>query len=404
MNQLWAAVFLAWHDWKHERLLSLCAVLALASMLAPLLVLQGLKNGVTAGMRERLMRDPTTLIITPKSDAGRYSSQFIAELGEQPGANYAIGRTRETAADLTLENESTGARATIAFEPASPGEPVLQQYSIAAPKDSQTPEIVLTASAAASLKTAVGQPLTAKLGRRAPDGRLESTPITFHVSAVLPATAGNRKLAFAPLKTLEAMEDYRDYIAVPERGFSGAEREGQRSYASFRLYARELDDVENLARHLESLHIEVITKAREIAAIRSLESAINQVILIISIAVGSGFAAFILSSAEGSIRRKKRMLGMLRLLGFRRLPLMCYPLMQTLLTAACGYALSLVIYFVVAEAIASSFANRGGLGCSLGIADVAYAITAVLAIAAFASIRAAWQAASLEPSMVIREV
>ena len=403
MSQILEALYLSWKDWKHERLLSLCAVLALASMLAPLLVLQGLKNGVTEGMRERLLRDPATLIITPKSDAGNFTREFIRQLGSLPGASYAIGRTRETATDITLENAATGKRVSIALEPAGEGEPVLGRYAVAAPADGGTPELVLSAPAAAALACAAGSELAAALGRRTPDGRLESRSMKFRVSAVLPPVAAERRLAFAPLSLLEDMEDYRDFIAVPKRGFEGEPAKGERAYASFRLYARELGDVEKLASHLENANIEVTTRSRDIAAIRSLESAINQVILIISIAVGAGFAAFMLSSAEGSIRRKRRMLGMLRLLGFRRLPLMCYPLCQSLLTAACGFVLSIAIYAGVALVIARAFANRGGLACSLGFADAGFAVAVVVLIAIVSSAAAAWQAATLEPSMVIRE-
>ena len=51
MRKLALAVGLAGRDWRHEFALSLCAVLALASMLAPLLVLVGVRNGVVDGMR-----------------------------------------------------------------------------------------------------------------------------------------------------------------------------------------------------------------------------------------------------------------------------------------------------------------------------------------------------------------
>lgn len=403
MSQVFESLALAWKDWKHERLLSLCAVLALASMLAPLLVLQGLKNGVTQGMRERLLRDPTTLIITPKSDAGSFSREFIRQLADLRGANFAIGRTRDMATDQTFENPATGRLVSLALEPAAQGEPVLARYAVNAPLDGETPELVLASPAAAALGAKPGSELTARLGRRTPEGKLESFAMKFRVAAILPPTAADRRIAFVPLSLLEDMEDYRDFIAVPRRGLAGQPAPGERSYASFRLYAKELDDVEKLAEHLAGLRIEVSTKSRDIAAIRSLEAAINQVILIISIAVGAGFAAFMLSSSEGNIRRKRRMLGMLRLLGFRRLPLMCYPFCQSLLTAACGFFLSLAIYFGVSFVIEEAFADRGGLACSLGFADGGFAVLVVVLIAFVSSAAAAWQAATLEPSMVIRE-
>lgn len=401
-SQLIKSIYLAWRDWRHEGLLSLCAVLAMASMLSPLLILQGLKNGVTAGMRERLLKDPTALVITPKSDAGRFSPQYVAALATLPGAAYAIGRTRETAADITLQHGNH--RASISLEPATSGEPVLSRYQLDAPKDGATPQLILSASAARALGAQTGSVITASLARRTPDGRLESMPMTFHVAAALPPEAADRKLAFAPLTLLEDMENYRDNIAVAARNFAGSSAKSERLYASFRLYARSLNDVQPLAAHLEKQKIEVVTHAREIAAIKTLESSVNQIILIISIAVGAGFAAFMLSSSESAARRKERMLGMLHLLGFRRFPLMCFPLAQSFFTAICGFCLSLCTYAGVALAIARAFASRGGLACQISLTDAGLALAAVLALSGLTTLRAAWQTAGLEPSIVIREV
>lgn len=400
--QLSKSIYLAWRDWKHEGLLSLCAVLALASMLSPILILQGLKNGVTAGMRERLLKDPTALIITPKSDAGRFSPEFVAALARLPGAAYAIGRTRETAADITLQNGDH--RASISLEPSTPGEPVLVQYKVTAPTDGKTPELVLSSNAARALAATKGAAITTNLTRRTPEGRLEAVPMTFHVAAILPPEAADRKLAFAPLSLLEDVENYRDNIAVPTRGFSGQPAIAERRYASFRLYAQSLNDVEPLSMLLEKDKIEVITHAREIAAIQALETSVNQIILIISIAVGAGFAAFMLSSSESTTRRKKRMLGMLHLLGFRRIPLMCFPLAQSLFTTICGFLLSLCIYAGVALAIAEAFASRGNLECRIDAVDLGIAFLTIIILSGVATIRSAWQTAALAPSIVIREV
>lgn len=404
MEQCIQAVILAWRDWRHEFLLSLCAVLALASMLAPLLILQGLKNGVISGMRHRLLQDPAALIITPKSDAGRFTPEFIQALAAMPGAGYAVGRIRETASDLTLENKEKKVRASIALEPSTPGEPVLKQYDIPAPEDGERPQIVLSATAAASLKAARGSALHVNLARRTPEGRLETVPLTLETAAVLPPQAADRKLAFAPLSLLEDMENYRDNIAVPERGLSGSLKPGPRQYASFRLYAKSLDDVEALAMALENKRIEVMTKSRDIAAIKSLEAAINQIILIISLAVGAGFAAFTFSSSESSARRKRRMLGMLRLLGFQRSALVCFPAAQCLLTAVCGFAAALAIYAGVAQAIAAAFADKGGIVCRLPYTEALTAFVLVALLSALATLRSAWQAAALEPSLVVRDV
>ncbi len=403
MSQAFESVYLAFRDWKHEFLLSICAVLGLASMLAPVLVLQGIKNGVIDGMRSRLLEDPSVLIITPKSDDGHYDRDFIASLAQLPGARFAIGRTRETATDMTLFNPDRNIHASIAFEPAAEGEPVLANNGIKAPKNAKEPQIVLSQPAARALGAATGDILEARLGRRTPQGKLESVTVPLTVAAVLPITAADRRMAFAPLEFLEDAENYRDYLAVPARDFSGNPNPGRREYASFRLYAANLDAVGSLADYLAAKNIETITRAREIASIRNLEAAINQVILIISLAVGAGFTAFTLSSAQSAASRKTRMLGMLRLLGFKRFALLLYPLAQCLLTACAGIVLSFGLYFGASLAVVAAFASQGGISCHLGLADICLTVLAVLALSALASARAAWQASNVEPSCALRE-
>ena len=407
LNKVALSARLALTDWRYEAALSLCAVLALASMLAPLLVLQGVKNGVVESMREKLLQDPAVLVIMPAGSGseGTFSPDFIEELRLLPGVRFAIGRTRDIATDISLDSPT--AHRSVQMEPCARGEPVLEHYRLAVPQDGKVPELVLSAKAAQVLGVQDGAMLSASLGRRTPEGRLESVVLEFRVSGVLPESASNRVLGFLPLQVLQDIQDYRDYLAAPDRGWTGNPRgEGERKFASFRLYAQDLDAVEGLAAALDARHVEARTRAREIAGIRELAGAISRVILIISLAVGTGFAAFTLSSVQGAVRRKDRMLGMLRLLGFSRVSLLCYPLAQTLCTAACGIVVAGALYLAVSLGIDSLFASQsGGLTlCRLSFLEILAAAGIVVLLSMLASARAAWQAASIEPSAVIREV
>ena len=404
MRQWQESCQLAWQDWKHEYLLSLCAVLALASMLSPILVLMGLKNGLLEGMRQKLLRDPTVLIITPKSDAGQFSPEFIEGLMTLPGARYAVGRTRDTSTDVPMLNLKTGQRQSVAFEPASPGEPVLENLGYPVPKNGPEPEITLSASAAKSLGVNKGDTLQANVGRRSPEGKLESIKIPLLVNNVLPPETADRKMAFAPATFMEDLENYRDYLAVPSRGWPGREAPEKRLYASFRLYASSLDAVASLADWLEQHKIETITRSREIAAIQSLENAINNVILIISFAVGAGFVAFTVSSSESAIKRKNKMLGLLRLFGFRRLALTFFPLAQSFFTALAGFLFSLALYLGASMAIGRIFSSQGLEACILRFSDILTVAACVILLSIFASGRGAWSASKVEPSSVIREI
>ena len=399
---------LASRDWLYERSLSLCAVLALASMLSPLLILQGIKNGVVDGMRERLLEDPAVLVITPlvTPPEGGYLASFIAGLRDLPGARFSVGRTRDIATDITLRT-TTGRMQSIGMEPCAPGEPVLEHYNMPALKDGEIADLVLSTPAAKSLGVEIGDMLTASLGRRTPEGQLQSVTIRLQVAGVLPQSVSGRRMGFLPLSLLEDMEDYRDYIAVPKRGFEGRKRGSvERRYASFRLYARDLNAVEGLSAYLAAQGVECRTRAREIANIRALESAISRVILIISLAVSAGFTAFTFSSVQGSVRRKDKMLAMLRLLGFSRISIIAYPLVQTMLTSLCGIALAGMLSLFASLGIDWVFAGQlhGTELARLSLGEYVAAGILTLSISLVAAARTSIKAASIEPSSVLREV
>ncbi|TFH05836.1 MAG: hypothetical protein E4H09_01345 [Spirochaetales bacterium] len=61
MNDRLLAAEMGLRDLIRERTNLLCQVLAFAAILAPLLVLQGLKSGTTTSLIEDLLSDPRTL-------------------------------------------------------------------------------------------------------------------------------------------------------------------------------------------------------------------------------------------------------------------------------------------------------------------------------------------------------
>ena len=399
---------LALRDWFHEHVLSLCAVLALASMLTPLLVMNAVKVGTVEALRSQLLQDPNTLIMIPAGrGASGYTQAQIDEFQRRPDVLFAIPRTRDVAAELSFEM-ANGAFAALSLEPTATGDPRLTHHHIAQPEAIlPISTMVLSQPAARKLETGEGWTCTARLGRKRPDGTLESIKIQFKVVGILPAEASSHHVAFMPQKVLEDIQDYRDYIAVAGRGYSGdpAPLE-KRRYESFRLYARTLNDVEPLDAYLRAQGIEVITKAKEIANIRRIDESLNHILMVVALAVGAGFVAFTVSSALAAVRRKDRMLGMLRLLGFSRFALLVYPITQTLFTGFCGVLLAGGLSLCAAAGINALFAPQlhDVSVCTLKLPHFLVALVVVLLLAVVGSIRPALRAARIDPSLVIRDV
>jgi putative ABC transport system permease protein len=398
-------------------MLSVCAVLALASMLTPLLVLHGVRVGLVENLRAALLHDPAALIIIPAGSAGGgFANELFDKLRRRPDVRFVTARTRDVAAEMQFAAKD-GSYVPLTLEPTGSGDPLLERFGqslptaasseAAAPGTPMPEDAVLSNSAARKLSASRGDVVYGRLGRRRPDGVLETTPFAARVAGVLPPEAIPSDTAFFPLAVLENIQDYRDYIAVPSRIWTGDPAPAaERHYESFRLYARDLDSVETLDKHLRGLRINVITKAKNIADIRMIDGSLTRLLVIIALAVGAGFVAFTLSSSLAAVRRKDKMLGMLRLLGFSRPALLCYPLYQALFTCAGGTFAAWLLARGVAASIDALFSAQlaGGAVCVIRPEHFLAALAAGLALSLGATLYPAVRAAGIEPALVIRDI
>lgn len=419
------AAELACADYRREGLLSACAVLGLAAVLAPLLILYGVKFGVVETLTARLLHNPATLEISPVG-SGRYTADYVASLGRHPAVAFALPRTRAIAATIGLSRPATpGALAprvvTASMEPTAAGDPLLTRYGAAVPQAvyEQTGEqkrltgsgICLSASAAEKLGVGPGDALvgTVERGRR---GAVEKARIRLTVASVLPLAAEQKDVVFLPLALLEAAEDFRDGRAAaamnPADGWTGDPLpDTPRVYAGFRLYARTLETVPRLRDAFRARQVEVYTHADEIEQVLTLSASLGLVFSLISIAAAVGFAASTASSALAGVKRKERVLGLLRLMGFPMTALLLFPLTQALLTALSGTALASLLYLGAAQAINLLFADSLGHMeslCRLLPQHFAVALGMATALSLAAALGPALRAAHIEPSEVIREV
>ncbi|MBR4741524.1 MAG: hypothetical protein IK079_01320 [Desulfovibrio sp.] len=398
---------LAFKDWLYERTTTLCAIIALASMVTPILILQGVRNGVIDGMRAKLLQDPTVLVITPISSQNKasYTKQDIAHFQSLPAVRFAVGRIREIAMDVSMHKKD-GPTFPIHLEPCAEGEPLFLHHNLPIPKDGATPEIALSQQALTKLQAQPGDILFAKLGRKNHAGRLETHTLQLRIVTAIPAAIANRTMGFVTDTLLEDIQDYRDDFAVPQRGMTGQKRLSEHTFASFRIYAKDLDSVAIVAHALAQEGIETRCSVREIAAIKSLESALNQVIALLSLAVGAGFVAFTLSSTQGILVKKERQLGLLHLFGCQKIALTTYPLVQSTLTAVSGCMLGILAASCVGVLIDIAFANesQGMVLCKLTMVNFLYTTSLVLSLSLLASLKAAKHASTIDPAQVLREL
>jgi putative ABC transport system permease protein len=386
---------LAWQDYRNDAWLSACSVLALVAVIAPLLVLFGLKFGLVSSLTERLETDPATREIIPLG-GGRFSSAFIEQLGQRPDVAFAIPRTRQIAATAQV--------GTLVLEmlPTAPGDPLLGGL----PVPQGLEQIVLSHTAAEKLAARPGDWLEASFARQVA-GRVEARHMRLQVLAVLPLEAFARDGLFAGLGLLEAAEDYRDGRAVPALGWDG-EAAGvgeQRVYPAFRLYARGLNDVEPLRVFFARQNMLVSTQALSIAQVQSLSRNLSIVFWIIAgLALAGAFAA-IFAGALAAVARKRRELSVLRLLGFSTGALLLFVVLQALYSAGFAAVFSAGLYGLAEAGLNQLFVQVPGEHASHLLAHhYGLALVAVLGVSAVAAACGGWRVARIQASEGIRDV
>lgn len=408
MKLLLSSLRLAFRDWIHEWRLSICSVLALASILLPLLVIHGVHMGVITTLKTRLMTDPSILVVMPISGAGAgFSEEFIEKIRAHKATDFVIGRTRDVASEMQLVTKNR--YLTVTLEPTGDGDPLLRNAKVPVPEglSSNYPGIVLTQAAAARLGIKRGDEVEGRMSRRLTSGKKERLSLRFKVCGVLPVTAMGRESAFVPLETLNAVQDYRDALAVPVLQVSGDyAAAGKRFYESFRLYARSLEGVEALDSWFNEQHLLVRTKAKEIAGVRKMDEALTSIVVLISAVVIVGFVAYMISVVSANSERKKKALGTLRLLGFTRASLTVFPIFQAFLTGVFGSLVGLVFYAGLSQAINALMAGstEAGAVCSMPWMHLAMIFVGVVMLAACSALLAGRKAAAIEPSAVLRDM
>lgn len=407
------AARLAVADYWHERLMSACAVLGLAAVLAPLLVLFGVRYGLVSQLTGSLLDDPRNLEVVPMG-SGHYERGWLDGLGQRPQAAFVIPQTRTIAATIelaALENDG-GSIIPVSLIPTAAGDPLIRRWLPEAEMDGTAPGegevgVILSAPAAAKLGIGPGGRLRGLVGR-VRDMKREADQANIYVTEVLASAAQQKDAAYVPLNFLLAVEDYRDGRAAPEFGWPGeAKPEESRRFASFRLYAAGLDEVAELRDILRRENIEVHTQAESIESVRNLSRALAIVFILIAGTAAAGLAAATVSSNLAAVRRKSRFLGLLRLMGYPRAAVMLFPLVQTLLTSVLGLGLSLLFYLAAALGIDYLFAEKlpGGEAVVVLLrAHVLGFFILTVMLSGLAALAAAAQAAKVEPSEVIRDL
>lgn len=210
---------LALADLWHERGLTFCLVFALAAVISPLLILMGIKHGLVATLRDRLVNDPRNREILPINTQPWKPEQF-EEWRNRPDVAFLTPMTRRLSASIRVgvEDSQLDAMEDADVIPSGPGDPLLIENGAPVPASGTC---VLSMPLFQLLQQQGLSAVTIAVSRQT-EGKLESVRTTLRVAGVATERAMPNAAVFTDLAFLDAVERYRNGEPVPEYRWPGA--------------------------------------------------------------------------------------------------------------------------------------------------------------------------------------
>ncbi|PWE43623.1 ABC transporter permease [Pseudomonas prosekii] len=394
---------LALQDLWHDRKVSLCIAASLVAVIAPLLLLFGLKHGVVSQLQDELLRDPRNLEVKMLSN-GNYDTAWIERLRLRPETGFALGQTRSlnTQADLLIGmTRFVESAEIIATEPGDPQLNLAQFNPVGQ-------QVILSARAAQRLQAKVGDTVQMRVLRRL-EGVNERGELNLTVLAILDGARFGRAAGFVAPPLLLDLERFRDGYQVAAFGVTTGKPLGdlQPLYARARVYARDIDQVAPLERWLNEQHIETSSRLADIDNVKAINHVLGLIFGVIALAALIGCVASMVGAFLANIDRKRKSLAVLRLLGFKRTAVAGFVVLQALLLSLAGYLGGLVFYAVgshLFDYLLGSSQATGTFVCHITLWHGLAALLLTFLVAALVAVIGAVRAISIQPAESLREL
>ena len=376
---------------------------SLVAVIAPLLLLFGLKHGVVSQLQQELLSDPRNLEVKMLS-SGHFDKAWLQRLQARPEVGFAIGQTRSLNTQADLLGTHGRFADNVEVIPTRAGDPLLAtDLSELAPD-----QVILSERAAERLDAKAGDTLRLRVARRLNEVN-ERGERTLQVSAIVSSVRFARPAAFVSPELLMELEHYRDGYLVASLGASSGQALDALNvgYARARVYARDIDSVAPLERWLNEQRIETASRLAEINSVKAINHVLGLIFSVIAGAALIGCIASLVGAFLANIDRKRRHLAVLRLLGFSSPAVSAYVVLQALVLSLVGYLGGLGSYYLgslLFDRLLVSSQATGAFICHITVWHGLVALLLAFLVAGLVALIGALRAIRIQPAESLREL
>lgn len=179
----------------------------------------------------------------------------------------------------------------------------------------------------------------------------------------------------------------------------------RKEYLSFRLYAKNLEDVKSLRLACDQQGIQVSTQENRIAQVQALDKSLGHLFLFIALAGGVGGFGALFTSLYLSIERSKRQFAVLQILGIPTRYVLAATMLQGLILVFFGASVSFVLYQFgsrLLQGILGAGMAPGEAVCKLSAGQWGVALLASFGCSIFAALLSSKKLRIKDPAIVAR--
>lgn len=179
---------------------------------------------------------------------------------------------------------------------------------------------------------------------RTKNGQGETKNKTFKVKGIIKQRFVNDDFLAVNLNVLKAIDDYR--VGLEPAIFSDGSniRTTKRTYAKFRLFAKNIDSVIPLYNKLIKQGLNVSSKVGQIENIQAIARVLNFIFIVIALVSGIGGALALSGLMLSSLKSRKRNFVLLRLMGQSRRETYFLVLLENVMLSSLGFILAWAFY------------------------------------------------------------
>lgn len=406
MNLFSLCWVLSFKDLWQDRKVSFCTITALMSIIAPLLLLFGLKQGVVTQLQDDLLKKPDLLQIRTMGNTHKLSKEWIDSLEQRDDVSFAIGLTRSLNTEAQAFKTERAAKQNttdnqyIEIIPTKANDPLLGEKSL----DIDVNNIAISYELARRLNAKENDPIFLRLSRVV-NAQKQYVFYQANIKHILKPQDYGRAASLVPLELLLGIESFID--GKTDDFLPVANIDKNQNFANIRIFANSMKDVLALSNWLEDQNIKTQSQQSAIQNVLTINAVLGLIFAVIALTALVGGVVSLTGSFLANIDRKRYLISTLRLLGFNKGNIALYVAIQVLIITCVSFVAALAFYFIgssVFNYALGSNSQISGFSTYLSLNQIIASFLLTILLVVIVAIIGAIQSTNIQPAESLREV